>query len=1047
MKKNAVSTSTRRARTNKNRSAAFKKALTYTGYLLSNGNPAPGVTIAGQSVTSRLRPALSSSRVGLEADAVFSAQNTPVAIFKDAGASSPTTDQIIKWHEAAWNVGLAPLLWIITPTDIRLYNCYASPIKGSSQDVAAQPLDTFSLDSEERLRSLNAMCGHFATETGAFWSSAIGKKIDRRHRVDRELLSEINALEERLTQIPPASAILMEDRRAEIKASRDFAQRLIGRCLFTSYLIDRGIAQPFLPPAFSPEVSNMFGTVDSAFALFRWLRQTFNGDLFPMDDPGAEQQRLSDAHLDLLRDFIEGRSLVPGNNGQGRLFRFRYDAIPVDLISSIYQQFARSSAADKAHVQGLHYTPVELVHLTLDPVFEALPAKARVIDPTCGSGAFLVEAFRRIVWKNTRGKSATRAVVRKILYEQLFGIDINRSALGIAAFSLYLAALELDEEVVTDVADLKFDRLIDKTLFHADTVNDQLPTKITAVPFDAVVGNPPWTFVRQATPLPKRIADDEATARPRRSPDQAFLTVASQLAGKTGRIGMVMKASPFFSKDEHAVKSREVFLRNLAPASIVNLSALRREGLFPDATGPALLFFARCVLMEQKNQLLVGSIPWTPDFRRNGIFQIGPGELKTISLARVLHTPAMLKAATFGTTRDGWLIEKLERNFLTLDEMLTQAGLVKEGSRGQGYQVKGDPNLPPKHYYELSVLTPEVYTPLRTNEAALVPFEHPTLHRPREASIYCGPLLICPKGSFKKAIESGRYSAAVSSKDVLYTESFYGVSFAGRNPDWVHVLSGILNSSLTAFQFAFGGGVWGLERPTVEPNDLLSVRVPNLSTVQRERLQAVADAERAAANEPDNPERLRTLDQAVFDLYELDRDEAVIARESVMRARMFLFEGMNQRKEFIKTPSYDSLAAYAAEVIQVVNTYLRARGKRHLEAVVYPYPVVQANLADGSPGITAVKLLMLAGAPRNPPAVHLGRDIDMEQLTALLRGQVNSDIPPYLNERRHLRIYADKDLLILKPSEVRYWTRTAGINDADVILADHWIKNRNASIA
>ena len=149
----------------------------------------------------------------------------------------------------------------------------------------------------------------------------------------------------------------------------------------------------------------MFGNVDSTFALFRWLRATFNGDLFPMDDPGAEQQRLSGAHLVLLRDFIEGRSLVSENSG--RLFRFRYDAIPVDLISSIYQQFARSSAAEDAHVQGLHYTPVELVHLTLDPVFEGLPPNARVIDPTCGSGAFLVEAFRRLVWKNTRGKSAS----------------------------------------------------------------------------------------------------------------------------------------------------------------------------------------------------------------------------------------------------------------------------------------------------------------------------------------------------------------------------------------------------------------------------------------------------------------------------------------------------------------------------------------------------------------------------------------------------------------------------------------------------------------
>ena len=395
-------------------SAAFTKALTETGYLLPDGKPAAGLARTGDDAGARLRAVLSDSRVGLKAEAVFSAQRVPTAIFKDAGDETPSERQIAQWHEAAWNVGIAPLLWIITPTDVRLYDCYASPTKASPQQIATEPLEVFSLQAEDRLRSLDAMCGRYATETGAFWSSAIGQQIDRRHRVDRELLGEISALEDKLTRLPPANDRPLLDDREEAQASRDFAQRLIGRCIFTSYLVDRGIAQPFLPQEFSTNVAGMFAAVDSAFKLFQWLRSTFNGDLFPMDDPGAEQQRLGDAHLELLRDFVEGRSLL---SGQGRLFRFRFDAIPVDLVSSIYQQFARSSAADDAHTQGLHYTPVELVHLTLDPVFEALPASARVIDPTCGSGAFLVEAFRRLVWKRTQGKAASRSIVRDVLYK------------------------------------------------------------------------------------------------------------------------------------------------------------------------------------------------------------------------------------------------------------------------------------------------------------------------------------------------------------------------------------------------------------------------------------------------------------------------------------------------------------------------------------------------------------------------------------------------------------------------------------------------------
>lgn len=1026
-------------------STAFTQALTATGYLLPGGDGAPGLTRPGEDAGARLRAVLSDGRVGLQAEAVFSAQGVPTSIFKDAGNAAPTEQQIAHWHEAAWNIGVAPLLWIITPTDVRLYDCYASPMGESAQHVATEPLGVFSLQSEDRLRSLDAMCGRYATETGAFWSSAIGQRIDRQHRVDRALLDEINALEDLLTSLPPANGQPLSDDKQEAQASRDFAQRLIGRCIFTSYLMDRGIAQPFLPPEFPVDVAGMFATVDSTFALFRWLRGTFNGDLFPMDDPGAEHQRLGEAHLDVLRDFVEGRSLL---SGQGRLFRFRFDAIPVDLISSIYQQFARSSAADEAHVQGLHYTPVELVHLTLDPVFEQLPAHARVIDPTCGSGAFLVEAFRRLVWKRTeRGKKTSRAIVRDVLRSQLYGIDINKSALGIAAFSLYLAALELDEEPVQDILDLRFDRLIGVTLFEADTVHDELPSLVVAQPFDAVVGNPPWTFVKRGGASRKRKAEDVQSSRPRRSPDQEFLWVASRLAGDSGRIGMVMKASPFFSKDEHAIQSREALLRTLQPAALVNLSALRKEGLFPDATGPALLFFGRCALTDRDDRLLVGSIPWTPDFRRNGVFHVGPGELKSVPLSRVLRTPAMLKATAFGTVRDGWLIEKLERSFPTLEQLLQDYGL---SARGQGIKIRGEGvERPPDHYYQLDLITTSDYSPLRLEPGAPKRFTHEWLHRSRKlrAEIFQGPLLLCPKGNQTEVLELGRYSAAVVEQSVLYNQSFYGVSFADKDLKVARALSAILNSSLTAFQLTLGGAGWGVERPTVEPNDLLALRVPDFGKMDATLLDAVLTAEAAIAKTPNDTKALAAIDNAVCELYGLDQDEATLAADGVQRARSLLFEGRKHRIALIKRPSEDDLKAYASEVIRTVNSYLRARGKRHLEAIIYLRHFATGNIADGVPGVDAVRFVMVAGAPSDMPNVYLGSEAEIKRLGALLRGQANADIPPYLNERRQLRIYDEDALFILKPSEARYWTRTAGLNDGDVILADHWIKGLHAAIA
>ena len=1027
--------------------AAFQKALQSTGYVTPAGRNARGLIDAGNATSARLNTVFSNDRVGLNADAVFLAQNTATSIFKDVGSDAPSDAEIRHWHEAAWNIGIAPLLWIVTPTHVQLYDCYSSPPVPTDLNSGSSSLADFSLDSDERLRQLDTMCGRLSTETGAFWKSDIGTRIDRRHRVDRKLLAEIKALEDLLTDLSVPTDTADDDGLKLVRAARDLAQRFIGRCIFTWYLLDRGIAQPFLPDTLQPNLLGMFNTPEAAFSLFDWLRTTFNGDLFPMDDPGAERETLSHEHLRFIREFIEGISLVPEQRGQRRLFRFRFDAIPVDLISSIYQQFARSSAADKAASQGLHYTPIELVHLTLDPVFEGLAPAARIVDPTCGSGAFLVEAFRRLVWRGADGRPPARRLVRRVLYEQLFGVDVNRAALGIAAFSLYLAALELDGEPISDIRDLRFDHLIDKTLFEADTIGEELPAILTQRCFDAVVGNPPWTFVRKPAHKEQPVRSAGASPKPRRSPDHAFLAVASKLAGREGRIGMVMKATPFFSKDSQAINSRSLLFRTLAPIALVNLSFLRQEGLFPDAKGPALLFFVRCALSAPPDRLLVGSIPWTPEFRRTGVFPIGTGEIGSISLRRILATPPLLKAAAFGSVRDGWLIERLEREFPTLEQALTNLG-IESRHRGQGFQVKSRrPTSAPKEYFSLPVLSSPLYTPFRLNRDALPLFSHKTLHRPRQRSIFRAPLLICPKASSPPGAERGRYSAAISEYDILYTQSFTGISFHEADRHLAHVVGAILNSSLTAFQCAFSGPTWGLERPTMSPLELLSLRVPLLTKIGKETLQTVMDAENALAEAPRDLLRLNALDDAVFELYGLEPDERVIVEEGAKRARQFIFESRQERSVLVRPPTTDALRAFAAQVVQSINAYLRARGERHLEAHVYRRALTRTDHHAAVPGVTGVRFVMASGEPTPAPLVRDGDPEDLVPVASLLRGAIDTDTEtaPYLNDRRQLRLYGNNELFILKPSETRYWSRTAGLNDADSILADHWLQNRNAA--
>ena len=280
--------------------------------------------------------------------------------------------------------------------------------------------------------------------------------------------------------------------------------------------------------------------------------------------------------------------------------------------------------------------------------------------------------------------------------------------------------------------------------------------------------------------------------------------------------------------------------------------------------------------------------------------------------------------------------------------------------------------------------------------------------------------------------------------NVLYTQNFYGVSFRETDPSYAYVLSGILNSSLTAFQLALGGPMWGLERPTVEPHDLLSLRLPALNHADPSLVAGVIEAEKAAAANPSDHKALARLDQAVFDLYELELEERVLAIDSVERARYMIFENRKERLGLVAPPPPAALRSYASQVTLTVNAYLRARGQRHLQALIYDKHLAKADWGACIPGVTAVRFVMVEGRPDEQTVVSDGDAGDLEALASVLRNSFESAVPPYLNERRQLRIYGDADLFILKPAEVRYWSRTAGLNDADTILADHWVRRRDA---
>ena len=1020
-------------------SPAFERVLKATGYLSASGQPVSGLATEAAVDRPQLRAALDQQRGRLRADAVFSAHEHPISIFKDSGQQEPSEDKIREWHETAWNFGLAPLLWVVAPTTVYLYDCYASSPVPASQSVPTKPLDKFEIGSEERVRNLTSACGRIATETGAFWSSSVGGQIDRRNRVDQQLLSEIAALEQRLDDLTPSGET--PDRQ---KLARMMVQCFIGRCIFTWYLIDRGLAHSgSLPSGLGPTLSDMFATPKQALKLFAWLRTTFNGNLFSSGDPSMEREFLTKEHLRYIRMFVEGSSLISGQEGQGRLFQFQFDAIPINLISSIYEQFARSSTRSQARDQSLHYTPVEVVQFVLDPVFEELPHSATLIDPACGSGVFLVESLRRLVWRATEGSRPTRDLIREILYRQLYGIDVNHSALQVAAFSLYLAALELDDDPISNIDDLKFEPLIDTTLFEADALDAKLPKKIDAKlreqHFDAVVGNPPWKPLAQDADQINSRGTSSKAQMPHQYPDLKFLELANKLTAGAGRVGMVVKSTPVFSLSPQVVKTRNRLIDNHKPCAVINLSHLRNEGLFPKSTAPATLFFSRCKLMPRNDACMVGSVPWSPDFVRTGIFHLDPDAIHTVSAAHVCSKPSSLKSLALGTLRDNWLLDRWEMTFPTLDNVLSHLG-INRNHQGRGFN-KGKGYTVPPVYFTYPVLDSKTFKPFRLQIRHLRRFGLSTLRHPIRPSIFKGPLILCP-GSIKLSLWEGtvRYVVSTCDDDVLYDSNFFGISCANLAPEIARVLAAILSSSITTYQLMLKASCLGVEGTSLRFQDLCSLRVPPLHAMAEDGLRQFDDlieVEQHLATNANDRACHRALDEEVYKLYNVRGEEQTLIEDNMDRVRQCL-GGRELRMQAVQPPRFDTLCVYGRQVTETINAYLRVLGRRHLESTVYARTLAEGEVSSAIHGLAVVRFAMLAGPPSPSGVVRKGVASGLERVSRILSDEIGSGNLPYLHEQRNLRLYNGDEVFIVKPNETRYWSRTSALNDADAILGDHW---------
>lgn len=373
------------------------------------------------------------------------------------------------------------------------------------------------------------------------------------------------------------------------------AQLLLGKCIFVSYLEDRGIIGSDYRERH--KVGSLLALLASANAqgldkLFRTLKRDFNGDLLDVEGgSNVDWKQLGGSTFNLLAEFLLHTRL---KDGQRSLWRYDFKYIPVELISGIYESFLSHSQVK----EGAFYTPRHLASLAVDEVFRGIkkPWKEVVLDGACGSGILITSAYRRMLgaMRSSQKAALTYEDRKNVLIEGIRGSDISAAACKVTAFSLYLVLLE--DLAPNDIARLQEDQKVklppligtilprENTGDFFDTENPVTQTGKATI----IISNPPWFEPQDGD---SRLYEDWWRDRyksvlPRRQIALAFVRRATELIAPGGRLCLILPAAILGAADTGPYLSN--WFREFMPERIFNLADMRRV-LFDGAVHPTAI--------------------------------------------------------------------------------------------------------------------------------------------------------------------------------------------------------------------------------------------------------------------------------------------------------------------------------------------------------------------------------------------------------------------------------------------------------------------------
>ncbi len=369
-------------------------------------------------------------------------------------------------------------------------------------------------------------------------------KIDFRtaEPVDKEFLQSLNIWRDYL-----ATSIALKNNQLEDEEINFAVQQIIDRIVFLRVCEDRKIEKEGKLIEIIKSKGNIY---QNLFAYFLTADQKYNSGLFDFQKDKITQ------NIEIDNKII--KNIITELHETG----YNFAIIPVEILGYAYEQFLGKvivlTAAHHAVIEekpevrkagGVYYTPEYIVdYIVRNTVGKLIENKTpeeissiKILDPSCGSGSFLIGAYQYLLdyhvkFYNEKRKTKsektrntpltpdnqlTSQEKKRILLNNIYGVDIDSQAVEVTKLSLLLKALEGETETSMQTSLQLFNERVLPTidnniqcgnsLVGSDFYNSKLfltpkeERKINvfdwnisfynifqAKGFDCIIGNPPW---------------------------------------------------------------------------------------------------------------------------------------------------------------------------------------------------------------------------------------------------------------------------------------------------------------------------------------------------------------------------------------------------------------------------------------------------------------------------------------------------------------------------------------------------------------------------